>query len=129
DPEPSERSEDALADHGSVLADAAAERDRVEAAEHRRIGADVLADSHAKALERERSPGLPVRLGSQQHADIIREPGEPEQPRAAVETVFDLLPLKPRARQMNEHARVDIAAPGAHHEPFERREAHARVDG
>src|SRR5690606_20709043 len=71
DPEPPERGEDALANRGSVLADATAERDRIEAAEHGRIGADVLADPHAKALERERGPGIPIRLGPQQHADIV----------------------------------------------------------
>src|SRR5690606_11167577 len=84
DAEPRERTQDALPNRGGVLADAAAEGDRIDAAEDGCVSPDVLAYAQAERVERKLRVAVPLRLERKELSHVVRHAREPEQARAAI---------------------------------------------
>ncbi len=128
DAEEVEPLQDPPAHRGAVLADAAGEDDRVDAAHRRRVGADVLA--HPVGEDREREAGAVVALLGLglQIAHVVAQPAEALQAALAVEHALGLVDAE-LAGQLDHHAGIDVARAGAHHQALERGHAHGRLRG
>jgi hypothetical protein len=90
--------------------------------------ADVLAESGEQVrLELLRcGMRLPSRLRLVHRAQVVL-PGQAEHPALVVERPFNLVDFQAGAAQhVEDHGRVEVARPRAHHEPFERCQAHGR---
>ena len=112
---------DPLAHERGVLADAAGERDRVQAAERRRRGGDRR--GHAVDVDGERE-ALRIEL-----AHVTRGAGESGEPRLVLEGVVELVDREPALPQeIDQGAWVDRARARRHRNALERREAHRRLD-
>ena len=115
---------------GGVLADAAGEHDRVEAAEGDGEGSDRLGRPVAEDVDGEPGRRRAVRRRLAQGAHVVAQPGQAEQPAARVERADDAVDVEVEALgDVAEQPRVDVAAAGAHHQALERGQAHGGVDG
>src|SRR5262249_28002931 len=69
------------------------------------------------------------RASLDQVAHVTRASGDARQPRPLVEPALDLVDRYVLALdELPDQSGVEISRPRAHHEPFERREAHRRID-
>ena len=111
-----------------MLADAAGEHDRVEAAQRRGIRANLLPDAVAVIATARRLAGsLASRASSSRMSPVT--PEMPSRPSAVTQRVFDLVGAEPgRPRDVGHDAGIEVAGSGAHHHAADRREAHAGVD-
>ena len=107
------RSDDRVPDVGAVLADAAGEREDVDAAQgHGHVG---------------HCPGDPVRVDRE--GERIVEAAEGREPRLVLERCVELVDAQAAlAKEVDERARVDRARTRGHGDALERAEAHRRVD-
>ena len=113
-PRNSSRSRQARRIVGAVLADSAGERDRIDAAHDRRIGADVLA--HAMRIDRDREHDTLVATGraTLDLAHVVRA-GEPGQSRLLLSSAVQLLRVeRARPQQLKQDAGIQIAGARAH---------------
>ena len=113
---------------GHVLADAGGEDHGVGTAEHGEVGADVLAQPVAVDVVRRARARSSPRRRPQQVAEVVHA-GQPLQPRAVVQQVLERRRGRGRvAQQVQQDAGVEVAGPGAHHQPLQRGQAHRGVD-
>ena len=108
---------------GSVLPDARREDQRITTAEDRQVGTDVLADPMAEDVVR-RPRALIARIERGQQVPEVVHTGQALQPGPMMQQVLDVIDVVAVPEQVHDHTGVDIARPGAHHQPFERRETH-----
>ena len=116
---------------GRVLADASAEHDRLGPAELGEIRPDVVLDAAHEEVDGERRAPVPVlAFFVEQVAHVAGEPGDAEQPRLLVQQGAHLAQAHALLEgDVLDEGGVDVAAAGAHHQPFERGEPHRRRDG
>ena len=122
--------ERAGADDRVVLADARGERDDVDPAEHRVVGADVLAQPVQVDVERQRARPRRRRRPASCSSRKSFSPAQPLEAGAAVEQVVDVVDATCpalRCRWMRTRG-VDVARPGAHDQALQRGQAHRRLD-
>src|SRR5215218_10930844 len=119
---------DALPDGCRVLADAARENEGVEPAKSSGQSPQKLL--RLVTEESDRLGGAPVgRLAVQQVPHVRARPGDAEEASPLVQEIAHLgWGHAPLLQQKERHARVEVAAPRAHHEPAGRGKAHGRVD-
>jgi hypothetical protein len=112
-----------------MLTDAARERDRIDIAEDRRIGADVFSRSVRKAFQREASSRVATIGSLFQVANIATAPGQSQQPAATIEQIINVARAHLQlVDQVKHQAGIDVAGARAHHQAFHRSQAHAGVD-
>src|SRR5207237_9482302 len=99
DAEETETAADAGAHRRGVLADAGGEGQRVDAAEDRGVGADVLRDPVREQLEREFGADVAAGGGVLQLAHVAAAAGDAEQSAPMIEQIVELRLALPLAQQ------------------------------
>ena len=110
-----------------VLAHPGGERDDVGAAEHGQVGADVLAQPVDVDVEASCAPRHRRRCARCSSRKSISPPS-PSMPECRLSSSSMSSTSCRRRAQVEDDARVDVAAAGAHHQALERRQAHRGVD-
>ena len=108
-----------------MLTDAAGEDQRVDAAEDRGHGADLAAQSKDVVVDGLRRLR---RIRGQERAHVMREAGQALEPAFFVKQRRDLLARHPLVEEIEKDAGVELAGPGAHRHPVQRREPHGGPD-
>ncbi len=117
-----------MAHDPAVLSDAAGERDRIDAAHHGGIRADVFSDPMRIKRDREAARLVSLRRPLLDLAHIVRA-GESIQSRALVEQHIERIRVHVACtHELEQNTRIQIPGTRSHDEPFERRHAHARFD-
>jgi hypothetical protein len=97
---------------------------RVEAAQYRVVGADVLADAVAVHVQRVAGMGVPV-LGARLHGAQVVVAAQPGQAGVVLVQVLDLGQVHPGDPGEVEHqGGIDVAGAAAHHQALQRGHAH-----
>src|SRR5205807_6634164 len=112
--------------HGAVLADPGGERDRVEPAEYRVVGADVLADAVAVHVEGEPRGRVAGRATVDDPAHVVVRAQAGEAGPVQVH-VLDAGEVEAGAAEVEGDGRVEVAGAGTHDQALKRGQAHRRV--
>ena len=101
-----------------------AEREAAKAAERRRERCNVAGNAIAKHRDRKASTRT---VAGQEFPEIRRNTRKPQHAGASVEEVYQLVRRHPLLlKEIQHHARVQLAATGTHRQPVERGEPHCR---
>ena len=117
-----------LAHPGRVFANAAGEHQRVQARQRGGQAGDMLGQAVAEHLQRHPRARVAFFGGGLQGAAVVGQAGEAQQAALAVQQVNHLISrLIQRIADELHQAGVDVARAGAHHQAFQRGQAHGGV--
>ncbi len=119
---------DLVADLRGALPDAAAEEDGVRSTENGEVCAEVLACAMRVHVDGQPGAVVTAVTSREQRLHVARS-GDAEEARSLVQHCIDLIEVEVLALgEKCRYRRVDIAAACPHHETFEGREPHRRVE-